>query len=143
MGKNKCNKLAINGGPEAAGNLNPRTRHKVGTAEFVDLARRFGYSPAAVSAVRKAVGAKNAGGGAFMGRYGGDPAATQGPRLEALARTLSPVTNAFYALLSGSTAERLGPELSPRALGLYNLPGRQAMTEVYALTPDAQGSQKC
>jgi class 3 adenylate cyclase len=64
-------------------------------------------------------------------------------RLEALARTLSPVTNAFYALLSGSTAERLGPELSPRALGLYNLPGRQAMTEVYALTPDAQGSQKC
>ena len=77
--------LAINGGPKAADKFDPKSGRKIGAEEFLSLAGRFGYAPATLEKIREAISGPDAGGGAFMGRYGADPKLAKGPAFERLA----------------------------------------------------------
>lgn len=69
---------------------------KVGVAEFLSIAERFGFSVEAMSRLRSAVSNEDlAPGGPHLGRYYGSADPSMGDRFEALAREVFSVKHAF------------------------------------------------
>jgi 8-amino-3,8-dideoxy-alpha-D-manno-octulosonate transaminase len=82
-------KLALDGGPKAYPQMQGKKQPKIGRAEFLALAERFGFKPEAMARIRSAVSDDDfAGGGdTLLARYYCNrPELVQGPKYEALAR---------------------------------------------------------
>lgn len=102
--KKRTPALAIDGGPKAFGRRTGKAGPKIGVAEFLSVAERFGFSPAALRRLRRAVTDRDlAGGGPHLGRYWGSPAPPKGEALEALARRTFRVKHAL-SVSSGTGA---------------------------------------
>jgi dTDP-4-amino-4,6-dideoxygalactose transaminase len=100
----KAEKLAIDGGPKAFARYTGKIEPKIGVDEFMALAERFQFSPAALKRIRKAIGnADLPKGGPHLGRYYGSLKPSMGERYEALARKKLGVKYAF-AVSSGTGA---------------------------------------
>ncbi len=118
-------KLAIDGGTPAFTGRTGQGQPKLGTAEFMAIAERYGYSPAALDRIRAAVSDEDLGGGAHLGRYYGSANPSMGERYEALARDKFGVRHALSvssgtgALHSAFAAAGVGPgtEVIVPALG--------------------------
>lgn len=78
--------LAVNGGPKAFASMTGRPEPKVGVAEFLSIAERFGFPPEAMARLRSAVSDADLGMGPHLGRYYGSATPPMGDRFEALAR---------------------------------------------------------
>lgn len=79
-------RLAIDGGPKAFVKRKGAGRPKLGVEEFLSVAERFGFKPAALKRIAKAVSdADLIGEGPHLGRYWGTPAPAKGEQMEALA----------------------------------------------------------
>ena len=100
----KCEVLAIDGGPKAFAKMTGKTRPKVGVEEFLSVAERFGFSPAALKRLKKAVSNKDLPeGGPHLGRYYGSAKPPMGERFETLAKKKFRVKHAL-AVSSGTGA---------------------------------------
>ena len=64
--------LALQGGMKAVGRIEGKGKPKIGTEEFLALAKRFGYSPGTLKAIRRAVVAEGMTSGPFLGNYYAD-----------------------------------------------------------------------
>lgn len=65
-------KLALQGGMRAVASIEGEGRPKVGTEEFLALARRFGFSAKTLGKIRAAVSAEDMGAGPFLANYYSD-----------------------------------------------------------------------
>ncbi len=102
--KKRAPALAIDGGPKAFGRRTGKAGPKIGVAEFLSVAERFGFTPAALKRLRRAVTDRDlAAGGPHLGRYWGSPAPPKGEALEALARRTFHVKQAL-SVSSGTGA---------------------------------------
>ena len=121
--------LAIDGGPKAFAKMRGKAEPKIGVDEFMSIARRFGFSAAALERIRGAVGNEDLpGGGTNLARYFcPNPPDPAGPKFEAAARELFGVKHAL-AVSSGTAALHaayvgagVGPgcEVIVPALGFY------------------------
>jgi len=81
------NQLAIEGGPKAFPGMTGTIKPKVGVEEFLSIAERFGFNPAALARLATAVSDNDLpAGGPHLGRYSGHPKPIKGEQFEALAR---------------------------------------------------------
>jgi 8-amino-3,8-dideoxy-alpha-D-manno-octulosonate transaminase len=97
-------KLAIEGGPPAFPKPQGDIRPKIGIAEFMSIAERFGFSPAALQSIRNAVSEDDLGDGPTLSRYlTARPPAAKGVEYEKLAREIFGVKHAL-AVSSGTGA---------------------------------------
>ena len=105
MGKTPREDLAIHGGPKAMAAVTGRAEPKIGVAEFLSIAERFGFSAAAMERLRSAVGDDDLpDGGPNLARFMcPSPPATKGEAFEALARETFGVRHAI-AVSSGTGA---------------------------------------
>jgi dTDP-4-amino-4,6-dideoxygalactose transaminase len=95
-------KLALQGGMKAVSRIEGKGKPKVGAEEFLALARRFGFSPGTLKAIRQAVIAESMGGGPFLANYYADLAETC---VQAFERTAREAFGARYAIgVSSGTA---------------------------------------
>ena len=79
--------LAKDGGPKAFPRMTGTAHPKVGVDEFLSIAERFGFSPAALARISTAVTNQDLPeGGPHLGRYYGRPKPIKGEQFEALAR---------------------------------------------------------
>jgi dTDP-4-amino-4,6-dideoxygalactose transaminase len=62
-------RLALQGGMRAVGAIEGRGRPKIGVEEFMAVARRFGFSDAALKKIRAAVAEEDMGAGPFLANY--------------------------------------------------------------------------
>lgn len=96
--------LAVNGGPMAFPKKRGCQRPKVGTAEFLSIAERFGYSRKALSRLSRTISDKDLPpAGPHLGRYYGSAKPSKGEQFEQLAKRLFKVKYA-YAVSSGTGA---------------------------------------
>lgn len=96
--------LAIDGGEKAFAGMTGTPERKIGVAEFLSIAERFGFSEDALSRLRAAVTDEDlAPGGPHLGRYYGSANPAMGERFEALARDAFQVKHA-YAVCNGTCA---------------------------------------
>ncbi len=96
--------LAINGGPKAVERIAGRGEPKVGVAELLSIAERFGFSDQALARLSTAVSDDDLPvGGPHLGRYYGSAKPSMGERFEAAARELFDVKHA-YAVCNGTSA---------------------------------------
>jgi len=110
-------KLAIDGGPKAFAQQRGRAAPKIGVAEFLSVAERFGFNAEAMERIRAAVSDDDLPpGGAYLARYYyPEPERTAGVRFEALARETFgaryalPVSSGTGALHSAFVAAGVGP----------------------------------
>src|SRR6476620_1377350 len=95
--------LALHGGPKAVADIEGKSQPKIGVAEFMALAERFGFSANALDRIRHAISDEDLGPGPNLARYAtAYPKTPQGPAFEARARELFGVK---YALgVSSGTA---------------------------------------
>ena len=85
--KTVANQLAKDGGPKAFPKMTGIIEPKVGVAEFLSIAERFGFSPEAMARLTAAVSDKDLPvGGPHLGRYYGHPKPSKGEEFEALGR---------------------------------------------------------
>ncbi len=94
--------LAIEGGAKAFERMTGKVRPKVGMEEFMSIAERFGFPPAALERIRGAVSEADLGEGTSLARYFGPPK-TKGVEYEALARQKFGVKHAL-SVSSGTGA---------------------------------------
>lgn len=120
--------LALNGGPKAVERLDGQSQPKIGTAEFLSLAERFGFSDAALARIRAAVSDEDLGVGPNLARYAtAHPKATKSEAFEAKARSLFGssyalgVSSGTAALHCAFVAAGVGPgtEVIVPAIGFY------------------------
>lgn len=120
--------LALNGGPKAVEQIIGQPQPKIGVAEFMSLAERFGFSPAALDRIRNAISDEDLGPGPNLARYATAwPKATKGEAFETLARDLFGVNHALgvssgtAALHCAFIAAGVGPgtEVIIPAIGFY------------------------
>ena len=89
--------LALNGGPKAVTEIEGKSQPKIGVDEFMSLAERFGFSPAALDRIRSAVSNEDLGPGPNLARYAtAYPKAPKGLAFEALARELFGVKYSYH-----------------------------------------------
>ena len=99
-----ADKLAIDGGPKAFARMTGHAEPKIGVEEFMSIAERFGFTPAALKRIRKAVEDSDLpGGGPHLGRWYGSAKPPKGEQYEALARRKFHVKHAL-ATSSGTGA---------------------------------------
>lgn len=85
--KSATPKLAVDGGPKAFSAMKGKPHPKVGVEEFLALAERFGFAPAAIQRIAAAVSeADLPPRGSHLGRYYGSAKPPMGERFEALGR---------------------------------------------------------
>ncbi|MCC7494137.1 MAG: DegT/DnrJ/EryC1/StrS family aminotransferase [Fimbriimonadaceae bacterium] len=90
--------LAINGGPAAISGYEAQGEPKLGTAELLSIARRFGYSEDALTRLAAAVSDTDLPpGGPHLGRWYGSASPSCGEQFEAAARAAFEVPYAFAA----------------------------------------------
>lgn len=120
--------LAIDGGSPAVSQINGRAEAKIGVAEFMSLAERFGFSPATLARIQAAISEEELGAGPNLARYAAaQPKATKGEAFEAKARALFGSTYALgvssgtAALHCAFVAAGVGPgtEVIVPAIGFY------------------------
>jgi len=121
--------LAVYGGPQAFPKRRGQAHPKIGLEEFMSVAERFGFAPAALERIRAAITEEDlTGGGPFLGRYyAPEPTRTTGPAFEARARALfgAPyalsVSSGTGALHSAMVAVGVGPgaEVICPAVGFF------------------------
>jgi dTDP-4-amino-4,6-dideoxygalactose transaminase len=119
-------KLAVDGGPKALPKVVGKAQHKIGVEEFMSVAERFGFKPAALKRIRKTISNDDFAGPPFLARYYSPyPEKNTGPKFEALGRkkfgvkyALS-VSSGTGALHSAFVAAGVGPgtEVIVPALG--------------------------
>jgi len=99
MSRTPSEDLAINGGPKSLAAMTGRAAPKIGVAEFLSIAERFGFSAEAMDRLRSAVGDDDLpDGGPNLARFMCPlPADTKGERMEALAREMFGVRHAIGA----------------------------------------------
>jgi len=96
--------LAVNGGPKAFSRIRGKSRPKIGAAEFISIAERFGFSQKAMARLKRAVSDQDLPpNGPHLGRYYGSASPSKGEQFENLARKLFSVKYAF-AVSSGTGA---------------------------------------
>ncbi|OHB75037.1 MAG: hypothetical protein A2W31_03960 [Planctomycetes bacterium RBG_16_64_10] len=97
-------KLAIEGGPKAFAKMAGRKRPKIGTEEFLSIAERFGFTPAALQRIRQAISDDDLGRGPTLSRFlTAHPPASKGDAFERLAQATFGVRHAL-AVSSGTAA---------------------------------------
>lgn len=120
--------LALHGGPKAVTEIEGQSQPKIGVEEFMSIAERFGFSPAALDRIRGAISDADLGPGPNLARYAtAYPKATKGIAFEALARELFGVKYALgvssgtAALHCAMVAAGVGPgtEVIVPAIGFY------------------------
>ncbi len=119
--------LAIDGGPKAVAKMTGKPQPKVGVAEFLSIAQRFGFNEAALARIRNAVSDADLGAGPHLGRYYGSPGPAKNAQFEALAREKFGVKYALgvssgtAALHAAMIAAGVGPgaEVIVAATGFY------------------------
>ena len=121
--------LALQGGPQAFPQRRGQAHPKIGLDEFMSVAQRFGFAPAALDRIRAAITEDDlTGGGPFLGRYyAPEPTRTTGPAFEARARELFGMPYALSlssgtgALHSAMVAVGVGPgtEVICPAIGFF------------------------
>jgi 8-amino-3,8-dideoxy-alpha-D-manno-octulosonate transaminase len=114
--------LALHGGPKAFERMTGRPEPKVGVAEFLSIAERFGFTPEALARIRAAVCDDDfIGGGPNLARYiCAAPGPPKGPQFEALAREMFGVRHALS--VSNGTAG-----LHAAMVGVGAGPGREVI----------------
>ncbi len=120
-------RLAVDGGPKAFPGMTGKKQPKIGVDEFLAIARRFGFSAAAMKRIEAAVSNDDLHGGeANLARYYCPyPELASGPKYEALAREkfgvkyALPVSSGTGALHAAFIAAGVGPgtEVIVPALG--------------------------
>jgi 8-amino-3,8-dideoxy-alpha-D-manno-octulosonate transaminase len=79
--------LALHGGDKAFPHMTGRPQPKIGVEEFLSIAERFGFSPAALERIRDAISDEDLGPGPNLARYAtAYPPETKGVAFETLAR---------------------------------------------------------
>jgi dTDP-4-amino-4,6-dideoxygalactose transaminase len=120
--------LALNGGPKALAGLEGKPKPKIGVAEFLSIAERFGFSDAAMGRIRASISDDDLGAGPFLARFGvPSPEKTKGAVLEQIARETFGVKYAIGvssgtgALHCAFVAAGVGPgtEVICSAIGFY------------------------
>ena len=120
--------LALHGGPQAFHQMNGAAQPKIGVAEFMSIAERFGFTPAALDRIRQAISDDDLGSGPNLARYATSfPPETKGAAFEALARQKFGVQYALgvnsgtSALHCAMVAVGVGPgtEVIVPAIGYY------------------------
>jgi dTDP-4-amino-4,6-dideoxygalactose transaminase len=120
--------LALYGGPKAFDQMEGRPQPKIGIEEFMSLAERFGFTPAALARIRAAVSDDDLGPGPTLSRYAtAQPPQTKGAAFEAAARARFGVPHALSvssgtaALHCAMVAVGVGPgsEVIVPAIGFY------------------------
>lgn len=96
-------KLAIEGGEKAFSEMTGVTQPKIGIAEFLSIAERFGFSDDAMQRLKGAVTEDDLGDGPHLGRYYGTATPSMGERFEELACDTFKVKHA-YAMCNGTMA---------------------------------------
>lgn len=93
---NNTEQLAIAGGPRAFPKMHGKKRPKIGVEEFMSIAERFGFSPAALERIRSAVSDADLGDGPTLARFlTAQPPATKGEAFEKVAREIFGVKHAL------------------------------------------------
>lgn len=95
--------LALQGGMKAVSAIEGRGEPKIGVGEFMAVAKRFGFRPATLRAIRAAVAAEDMGGGPFLANYYSDLPETCVQAFERTAREVFGVRHAIGAS-SGTAA---------------------------------------
>ncbi len=110
-------KLAIDGGPKACPTFQAQGEPKIGVEEFFSIAKRFGFSPAALKRIRAAVSnADLPTAGPMLGRYYGSPPPTFGELYEQAAKKkfgvkyAHPVSSGTAALHAAFVGVGVGPD---------------------------------
>jgi dTDP-4-amino-4,6-dideoxygalactose transaminase len=120
--------LAVNGGPKAVDQITGQSQPKIGLAEFMSIAERFGFSTAALDRIRQAVNEEDLEPGPNLARYAtAHPKATKGEAFEAKARLrfgsryALGVSSGTAALHCAFVAAGVGPgaEVIVPAIGFY------------------------
>ncbi|HMN30579.1 MAG TPA: DegT/DnrJ/EryC1/StrS family aminotransferase, partial [Caldilineaceae bacterium] len=79
-------KLALHGGPKAFAHMKGQAQPKIGVEEFLSIAERFGFSPAALERIRNVVDDEDLGPGPNLAKYAtAYPPQTKGAAFERLA----------------------------------------------------------
>ena len=79
-------KLALQGGLKAVTRIEGKGEPKIGVAEFMSVAERFGFSPATLKKIRAAVSKEDMGAGPFLANYYSDLPETKVQAFERIAR---------------------------------------------------------
>ncbi|HXF64547.1 MAG TPA: DegT/DnrJ/EryC1/StrS family aminotransferase [Caldilineaceae bacterium] len=120
--------LALYGGPKAFPQMEGRPQPKIGVAEFLSIAERFGFSPEALERIRNVIADEDLGRGPNLAKYAtAYPPQTKGAAFEARARDLFGVRYALgvssgtAALHCAMVAAGVGPgaEVIVPAIGFY------------------------
>src|SRR5690554_3148968 len=61
--------LALNGGPKAFPQMEGQPQPKIGVAEFLSIAERFGFSPEALERIRSVISDEDLGRGPNLAKY--------------------------------------------------------------------------
>ena len=120
-------KLALHGSLKAVTRIEGKGQPKIGVAEFMSVAKRFGFSPATLKKIRAAASAEDLGGGPFLGNYYSGLKETRVQAFERAARETFGVKYAIgassgtAALHSAFVAAGVGPgrEVICPAIGFY------------------------
>jgi dTDP-4-amino-4,6-dideoxygalactose transaminase len=120
--------LALHGGPQAFPHMTGVPQPKIGVAEFISIAERFGFSPAAIARIRSVISDEELGSGPNLAKYAtAQPPQTKSAAFEALARRTFGVNYALgvssgtAALHCAMVAVGVGPgtEVIVPAIGFY------------------------
>jgi 8-amino-3,8-dideoxy-alpha-D-manno-octulosonate transaminase len=108
--------LAINGGPKAFPKPHGQIRPKIGVEEFMSVAERFGFSPAALKRIRESLSEEDLGDGPTLSRYlTARPPVSKGVAFENLAKEIFgvkfalPVSSGTGALHAACIGAGVGP----------------------------------
>ena len=124
--------LAIDGGPQAFPGMSGQAQPKIGVAEFISIAERFGFSPDALVRIRAAISDDDLGAGPNLAKYAtAQPPQTKGAAFEALAcakfgvKYALGVSSGTAALHCAMVAAGVGPgsEVIVPAIGFYATAG--------------------
>ncbi|MBN1344802.1 MAG: DegT/DnrJ/EryC1/StrS family aminotransferase [Phycisphaerae bacterium] len=123
-------KLALQGGLKAVTKIEGKGKPKIGIDEFMSVAERFGFTPAALKRIRKAVAEDDLGQGPFLANYYSDLPETKVQAYERIARQIFGVkyaigvTSGTAALHSAFIAVGAGPgkEVICPAIGFFATP---------------------
>jgi 8-amino-3,8-dideoxy-alpha-D-manno-octulosonate transaminase len=125
---NQENMLALHGGPPAFPGMTGKPQPKIGIDEFMSIAERFGFAPAALARIHAAISEDDLGSGPNLAKYAtAQPPQTKGAAFERLAREKFGVKYALgvssgtAALHCAMVAAGVGPgaEVIVPAIGFY------------------------